>query len=76
MGFNDLICTQLETDENGLITGKIKGNNCWGVEKINRLENLLGTKDQYELYAYGDSRGDLELLDNADHAFYRKMPIN
>lgn len=69
--FHDLICSELDTDANGIVTGRLKGDNCWGAEKKRRLIELLGPKSQYELYAYGDSRGDHELLDMADHRFYR-----
>lgn len=31
-------------------------------------------RDEKLSYAYGDSRGDRELLNEADHAFYRRFP--
>jgi len=34
---------------------------------------LLGSRDSYTLYAYGDSRGDKELLSAADFSFYKKF---
>ena len=67
-GFDDVIATRLETREDGGITGKLSGANCYGIEKVRRLETLLGTRDGYTLYAYGDSRGDRELLGFADFA--------
>jgi phosphoserine phosphatase len=48
--------------------------NCFGPEKVARLTKLLGPKNQYTLYAYGDSRGDRELLELADFKYYREMP--
>ena len=72
-GFDDVIATQLETREDGRITGKLSGANCFGIEKARRLEALLGARDGYNLYAYGDSRGDRELLSMADYAYYRKF---
>lgn len=72
-GFNEVIATRLETKEHGLVTGKLQGANCFGIEKARRLEALLGNRNGYTLYAYGDSRGDRELLLLADHAYYRKM---
>jgi len=69
-GFDDLICSELDV-ANGMVTGNVKGINCWGPEKKRRLIELLGPKSQYELYAYGDSLGDKELLDLANHGFYR-----
>jgi phosphoserine phosphatase len=57
--------------EQGLITGKLTGFNCWGAEKVNRLLNALGPKSSFYLYAYGDSEGDQALLNLADQAFFR-----
>lgn len=73
-GFNDVIATRLELQENGCTTGKLSGANCFGIEKVRRLEALLGKREGYTLYAYGDSRGDDELLSTADYAYYRSMP--
>ncbi len=74
MGFDDVIATHLETLNDGRITGKLAGANCFGAEKVRRLEALLGPRSGYTLYAYGDSRGDKELLSAADYAYYRKIP--
>lgn len=73
-GFDDVIATHLQTREEGHISGKLAGANCFGIEKVRRLEALLGNRDGYTLYAYGDSRGDRELLSSADYAYYRRMP--
>jgi len=73
-GFDDLVCSKMQVDTYGIVTGKLEGNNCWGAEKVVRLEELLGPREGYTLYAYGDSRGDRELLESADYAFYRKIP--
>jgi phosphatidylglycerophosphatase C len=72
-GFDDVIATRLEMQEGGSIAGKLSGANCYGIEKVRRLEELLGARRGYTLYAYGDSRGDRELLSAADHAYYRKF---
>ena len=73
-GFDDFICSKLAIDQNGNITGLLEGKNCWGAEKERRLFELMGSKKDYTLYAYGDSQGDEELLSKADYPFYRKMP--
>jgi HAD superfamily hydrolase (TIGR01490 family) len=73
-GFDDVLATHLQIHEAGLVTGKLSGANCFGIEKVKRLETLLGDRDGYTLYAYGDSRGDRELLSSADYAYYRQMP--
>ncbi len=74
VGINELICTQILSDTNGMTNGDIDGINCYGPEKVARLTNLVGPKDHYKLYAYGDTRGDKELLELADYKFYREMP--
>lgn len=73
-GFNDVIATRLEMQQDGCTTGRLSGANCFGIEKVRRLEALLGTREGYSLHAYGDSRGDRELLSFADCAYYRKIP--
>lgn len=73
MGFSDALGTRLQTQADGRVTGRLEGANCFGAEKMRRLDELLGDRSEYVLYAYGDSRGDKELLSGADHAFYRKF---
>jgi phosphatidylglycerophosphatase C len=72
-GFHDLICSRIEADRHGKLTGKLIGLNCWGPEKTRRLNLLLGSKENFMLYAYGDSKGDLPLLNLADHPYYRRF---
>lgn len=70
-GFENVLCSQLKLNSSGEVTGKLKGLNCWGIEKQRRLLNYLGPDKCYELYVYGDSRGDREILQLADYPFYR-----
>lgn len=70
-GFHDCISSKVDFDEQGLVTGRLKGFNCIGHEKVRRLQELLGYKKNYTLYAYGNSHGDKELLSYADHPFYK-----
>ncbi len=72
-GLNGIITSSLEVTGQGTITGKLKGRNCWGPEKVRRLTEQLGPKTGYTLYAYGDSRGDRELLNFADYPYYRTV---
>lgn len=65
-----LIGTELES-ENGILTGRITGHNCRCIHKINRLESIYGSLDQYHLRAWGDTRGDYELLAAAKDAHWR-----
>lgn len=73
-GFEKVIASQLELTEEGMITGKLLGVNCWGPQKLYRLMAYLGSKENYQLYAYGDSQGDDEILQFADFPFYRTFP--
>ena len=73
-GFDDVIATHIEILPDGRTTGRLAGANCFGLEKVRQLEALLGGRSRYTLYAYGDSRGDKELLAAADRGYYRQMP--
>lgn len=68
-----VLCTDVVSD-GGRYTQVLKGPNCRAAEKLVRLRRLLATHgmDDAELWAYGDSRGDRELLDGADHAVWVK----
>lgn len=68
-GFNDILTTRLSTDSMGNVSGKLLGLNCHGPEKVERLKELVGKLSGYEIYAYGDSDGDKELLAIANHPF-------
>ncbi|NJM57754.1 MAG: HAD-IB family hydrolase [Synechococcales cyanobacterium RU_4_20] len=70
---DDVIASKLALNAEAKITGKLEGNSCYGPEKVSRLEATLGPLDQYYLYAYGDSKGDRELLACADEPFYRSF---
>ena len=64
--------TRLREDE-GLVTGEMDGPNCVGPEKVQRLMEWAGDLDACYLFAYGDSRGDLELLSCAREPAYRSF---
>ncbi|HXM56217.1 MAG TPA: HAD family hydrolase [Candidatus Dormibacteraeota bacterium] len=67
---SDVLATRLEV-RSGRVTGRLDGPNCYGPEKVARLRALLGDLDAFEVFAYGDSRGDRELLAAARHPAYR-----
>ena len=66
----DLIATKLEIKD-GIVTGKFLTKNCYGAEKANRVKKQYNLSDYNYIYAYGDSRGDKELLTLADESFYK-----
>ena len=69
LGVDDVVCTRLEQDPDGRLTGRLRGANCRGPEKARRVEEWLGQAELEgaELWAYGDSASDDELLAAADH---------
>ena len=62
-----LLCTQIEVID-GRLTGRFLTPNCYGQEKVRRILALYPDRSAYHLTAYGDSRGDRELLAFADEA--------
>jgi len=68
-----ILCTEIEIDQNDCITGNFTTLNCYGQEKVNRLIKLFPQRAEYYLIAYGDSRGDKELMDFADKKMYKKF---
>jgi len=71
-GFEQVLGTRLVL-ANGRVTGRIDGRNCHGAEKVERLKAELGNLGDYEIHSYGDSRSDLILLDQIDHAGFRSF---
>lgn len=80
--------TQIEVID-GRLTGKFKSNNCYGEEKVHRICEALSAptstsspasaapfvRSQYEIEAFGDSRGDKEMLTFADKGHYKPFRI-
>lgn len=65
-----LIGTKLEI-RNNLLTGKLKGNNCYGPEKAVRIKKAINLDDFNFIEAFGDSSGDKEMLALADESHYK-----
>ncbi len=70
-GLHDVLATRLEVDRDGRLTGRLQGRNCYGAEKVSRLRALVGDVRLDDIYVYGDSGGDRELLAMATHPAYR-----
>ncbi len=69
--FEKVLASELEVIQEK-ITGRLRGENCWGPEKKKRLEEYLGSLSGITLYVYGDSQGDKEILAIADFPFFCK----
>jgi len=65
-----VIATRLEVKDNK-ITGRIVGKNCYGKEKVVRLLEHENITQYNNVYVYGDSNGDKNLLDIATRPYYR-----
>jgi HAD superfamily hydrolase (TIGR01490 family) len=65
-----VVGTQVEVKD-GRLTGRFLTKNCYGQEKVNRILALYPNRQDYHLTAYGDSRGDKELLAFADESHYK-----
>ena len=76
LGVHGVICTELEARD-GALTGRMGTPNCHGQEKVRRLQAWLaqrGFPKTVVLHAYGDSSGDVPLLNLADYAHYQGQP--
>ena len=66
IGAEALLCTTLEVDKNGILSGNMVGNNCRAAEKVTRLKNWAMEQgidgDGWLAVGYGDSHGDAEML--------------
>jgi HAD superfamily hydrolase (TIGR01490 family) len=66
----DLIATRLEVKD-GVVTGRIAGQNCYGEEKARRVRETIDIKTFGRIYAYGDSKGDEALFQLATDTRYK-----
>lgn len=69
-----VIGTQIAA-EGGTLTGRFLTPNCYGAEKLRRLlaakPELQSRRQDFFVAAYGDSRGDREMLAWADESHYK-----
>ncbi|QKI89753.1 HAD family hydrolase [Thiomicrorhabdus xiamenensis] len=66
----ELIATEFAV-ENGVLSGKFDGNNCYGQEKVRRIKQRYVLDEFDFVHAYGDSSGDKPMLALADKGYYR-----
>lgn len=66
----ECIATRLEI-KGGQLTGKIKGKNCNGKEKVNRIKALIDLSQYDDILAFGDSKNDIPMLELATDPYYR-----
>lgn len=66
----EFLATKLEVIDNKL-TGKFSTNNCYGKEKVNRIKEKYNLSEYSSIFAYGDSKGDKEMLAIANKKHYK-----
>jgi phosphatidylglycerophosphatase C len=67
LGVHHVFATELEVGADGRFTGEIVGANVRGAEKVRRIDAWL-EDSEVTMYAYGNSDGDREMFERADHA--------
>lgn len=71
---HNILATELETDGDSY-TGEIKGWNIWGEGKIRRILAEFAPHPVKIMEAYGDSRGDQEMLHAAEASYFRPFRL-
>lgn len=73
-GIKHVIATNLQVVD-GYLTGELSGPNCWGQGKITKIAAEMA-QTPYELVeAYGDTRGDREMLHAAQASYYKPFRL-
>ncbi len=73
LGIKVVLSTEAEVDDRGILTGRFKNKNCHGAEKVARLQMEVPCLESCYLIVYGDSKGDRQLLECANEAYYRTL---
>lgn len=77
LGVHDVIAVEL-AEQDGRLTGDLKRPNVRAEQKAVRLREWIASQvpdgRPVELWAYGNSSGDHELMEMADHAFWLGKP--
>jgi HAD superfamily hydrolase (TIGR01490 family) len=71
----ELICTRLER-RSGRITGKYLDGDCSGEEKRRRILKHLNRDDYADVYAYGDTAEDRQMLELANRRYFRWREVS
>ncbi len=71
---NHVMATELAVDEDR-ITGELSGYNVWGANKVRRILDQFAPQSVRILEAYGDTRGDQEMLHAAEASFFRPFRL-
>lgn len=66
----ELVASCLELKE-AKLTGRLRGKNCYGGEKVERIAEQYTLTNYDKIYAYGDSSQDKPMLKLASISFYK-----
>ncbi len=69
-----VMSTELEII-NDRITGGVDGYNVWGANKVRRINDQFAPKSVKIKEAYGDTRGDQEMLHAAEASFFKPFRV-
>lgn len=69
-----VLATELEVSD-GVCSGRVHGYNIWGKNKVRRIFDEFAPQKVNIKEAYGDSRGDKELLHAAEVSFYKPFRV-
>jgi len=73
-GIDNVIATNLNV-VNGRLTGALSGPNCWGPGKMAKIAAEMAQKPYEIVEAYGDTRGDREMLHAAQASFFKPFRL-
>ncbi|MEX5213782.1 MAG: HAD-IB family hydrolase [Nitrospiraceae bacterium] len=68
LGFDEVICTQIEWKD-GRLSGKLASSNMRGREKVEALQDIRVRLGPRRITAYADHQSDLAMLRMVDHAY-------
>lgn len=68
----EVLGTELQIRD-GIFTGAFASHNCYGEEKVERLQQYLNCpREEVWITSYGDSKGDIPILRYADEGYWVK----
>ena len=71
LNISHVICSEMLASADGHLTGLMRNGNCYGVEKVNRIDDfrLRHGANWAEMIIYSDHSSDLALLMRAGQGF-------
>ena len=73
-GIEHVIATNLNVVK-GQLTGELSGQNCWGPGKMTKIAAEMAETPYILAEAYGDTRGDREMLHAAEVSFFKPFRL-